>query len=125
MTNVTKGLNLCKSTENINFGNEESCKKIKENFGNEHLSFETLSKKDLLNLIKKLHRNKATLSNDIPVSVLRESISAYYEKLTDSFNNRIRSGIFPEILKKAEVTPVFKKGDPTSKTDYCPVRHGS
>ena len=33
----------------------------------------------------------------------------------------IRSGLFPEILKKSEVTPVFKKGDPTSKTNYLPV----
>ena len=37
------------------------------------------------------------------------------------FNKCIRSGTFPEMLKKAEVTPVFKKGDPTSKTDYRPV----
>ena len=28
-------------------------------------------------------------------------------KLTDILNNCIRSGTFPEILKKAEVTPVF------------------
>ena len=33
----------------------------------------------------------------------------------------IRSSNFPEILKKAEVTLVFEKGDPTSKTDYLPV----
>ena len=120
--NITKGLNLRESTGNINFENEESCKKIKENFGNETFSFETISKKDVLNLIKQLPGNKATVSNDIPVSVLKESVSAYYEKLTDIFNNCIRSGTFPEILKKSEVTPVFKKGDPTSKTDYCPVQ---
>ena len=33
-TNITKGLNLRESTGNIDFENEESCKKIKENFGN-------------------------------------------------------------------------------------------
>ena len=115
-TNITKGLNLRESIGNINFENEESCKKIKENFGKE-----TISKKDVLNLIEQLPGNKATVSNDIPVSVLKESVSAYYEKLTDIFNNCIRSGTFPEILKKSEVTPVFKKGDPTSKTDYRPV----
>ena len=37
------------------------------------------------------------------------------------FNNCIRSGTFPEILKQSEIAPVFKKGDPTSKTDYRPV----
>ena len=120
-TNITKGLNLRESTGNINFENEGSFKKIKENFGNENFSFETVSKKDVLDLIKELPVNKATISNDIPVSVLKESIFAYYEKLTNICNNCIRSGTFPEILKKAEVTPVFKKGDPTSKTDYRPV----
>ena len=72
-------------------------------------------------MIKQLPGNKATVSNDIPVSVLKESVSDYHEKLTDIFNNCIRSGTFPEIFKKSEVTPVFKKGDPTSKTDYRPV----
>ena len=68
-------------------------------------------------MIKQLPGNKATGSNDIPVSVLKESVSANYKKITYVFNNCIRSGTFPEILKKSEVTPVFKNGDPTSKTD--------
>ena len=70
---------MLESTGNINFENEESCKKVKENFGNKHLSLKTVSKKDVLNLIKERHRNKATVSNDIPISMLRESISACYE----------------------------------------------
>ena len=69
-------------------------------------------------MIKQLPGNKVAVSNEIPVLVRTESVSAYYEKLTDIFNNCIRIGTFPEILKKSEVTPVFKKGDPTSKTDY-------
>ena len=113
-TNIIQGLNLRESTGNINVENEESCKKIKENFGNENFSFETVSKKDILDLIKELPGNKATGSNDIPVSVLKESVFAYYEKLIDIFNNCIRSGTIPEILKKAEATPVFKR-------DYPPV----
>ena len=61
-------------------------------------------------MTKQLPGNKATVSNNIPVSVLKESVSAYYEKLTDIFDNCIRSSTFPGILKKSEVTPVFKKG---------------
>ena len=82
--------------------NFDKRKKIKENFGNENFSFETVSKKDVLDLIKELPGNKANGSNDIPVSVLKEFVFAYYEKLIDIFNNCIRSGTFPEILKKAE-----------------------
>ena len=40
-----------------------------------------------LDFIKELPGNKTTVSNDIPVSVLKESISAYYEKLTDISRN--------------------------------------
>ena len=91
-TIITKGLNLSESTGNINFENKENCKKINENFGNQNFSFETISKKDVLNLIKELPGNKATVSNDIPVSLLKESISTHYGKLTDVFNNCIKSG---------------------------------
>ena len=37
------------------------------------------------------------------------------------FNDCIRSDTFRKILEKAVVTLVFKKGDPTSKTNYRPV----
>ena len=95
---------------------------MKENFGNKNFSFEAVSKKDVLNLIKELPGNKAIVSDGIPISLPKESTSAYYEKFTDIFNNCIRSGTFVEIFKKVEVTQVFRKGDPTSKTDCCPLR---
>ena len=57
-TNITtKGLNLRESIGNINLENEESCKKIKKNFGNENFSFEAVSKKDVSNLIRELPGN--------------------------------------------------------------------
>ena len=52
-----------------------SCKNIKENFGNKTFSFETFSRKDVSDLIKQLPGNKNTVSNDIPVSVLKISAS--------------------------------------------------
>ena len=44
---LPKVLNLRESTGKINFENEESCQKIKENIDNETFSFETISKKDV------------------------------------------------------------------------------
>ena len=77
---MPKVLNLRESTRSINFKNEERFKNDKKTFGN---------LKDVLNLIKELPGNKATVSNDISVSVLKDSISVYYEKLIDIFNNCI------------------------------------
>ena len=51
-------------------------KKTRQNFGNKNFSFETVFRKDVLNLIKELPGNKAIVSNDIPVAVFKESISA-------------------------------------------------
>ena len=82
-TNIVKGLNMRESTGNKNFENEESCKKIKKKFGNKNVSFETVSTKDVLNLIKELPGIKDTVSNDIPVSLLKQYVSACCKKLTD------------------------------------------
>ena len=38
---------------------------------------------------------------------MTSKFSAYYEKLTDIFDNCIRSGTFQEILQKAKTTPLF------------------
>ena len=96
-------------------------KRQKKSLGNENFLFEIVSKKDYLDLIKKLPPNKAIVSNNIPVSVLKEYFSAYSEKLTDIFNNCIITGTFPELLKKAEATLVSKKSWFTSKSGSRPV----
>ena len=36
-------------------------------------------------------------------------------------NDTIRSGIFPEVLKRAKVIPIFKKGDQTNLNNYRPI----
>ena len=82
-TNIVKGLNMRESTGDINFENEESCKTIKEKFGNKIFSFEIVSTKDFLNLIKKLPGIKNIVSNDIPVSLFKEYVSTCCKKLTN------------------------------------------
>ena len=47
----------------------------------------------MLDLIKELPGNTATVSNGILVSILKESVSAYYKKLTDNFNECIRASL--------------------------------
>ena len=41
--------------------------------------------------------------------------------LTDISNESIKIGTFSDILKKAEVTPVYKKDDMIDKQNYRPV----
>ena len=65
-TNATKGLKLRQENKTQPFKNEESCRLIKERFGNESFSFKPVYKNGIISAIKKLHSNKASVSNDIP-----------------------------------------------------------
>ena len=41
--------------------------------------------------------------------------------LTDCINSAILNGVFPEELKLADVTPLYKKSDPEDKANYRPI----
>ena len=44
-----------------------------------------------------------------------------YEKLTNCINNSLSEGLFPDSLKRANITPVHKKNDPLDKANYRPL----
>ena len=72
-------------------------------------------------LKKSLNKKKAAISTCIPVKILVDSIDTYLPVLTDIINNSVRNGTFPDELKLAEVTPIFKKADLFDITNYRPV----
>ena len=70
----------------------------------------SLLKTDLIaNALKNLLAGKASVSNDISVSIITETIDAYCQKLTQIMNDSLKNNIFPNILKNAEIIPCFKK----------------
>ena len=63
-------------------------------------------------------------SKATPVGDMSVDISAVYIHLpfiTNSINLSIEKGCFPEELKLAEVSPIFKKKDDLDKENYRPV----
>ena len=65
--------------------------------------------------------NKATTHNNVAPKILRQSAVDTANALQLFFNNAISNNAFPENLKSADFTPVFKKKDPLDKTNYRPV----
>ena len=57
----------------------------------------------------------------MPPKILRQSAEVTTNTLQLIFNSAISNSEFPEKLKLADVTPVFKNMDPLDKTDYRPV----
>ena len=72
---------------------------------------------DIKNKIKGLNPNKAVTHNNIPPKILLQSAEVTANTLQLLSNNAISNSEFPENLKLADVTPVFKKKDPLDKTE--------
>ena len=68
--------------------------------------------------MSKLDGSKATPVGDIPVETLKYTIDVHASFLTKIIKASIRNGCFPDGLKAAEGTPIFKKNDDLDKK-YC------
>ena len=104
--------------------NFESIKKIKESqevAENSLFSFKVISEEELKYVITDLPLNKSTTSGDIPTKILKQHAEIYSKNLADIFNQSLKLGKFLDILKKAEVTPVYKKGDMNDKENDRPL----
>ena len=105
------------------FKNNGSVIKIKEKYETQEntFSFALFSKEDIPKPIKYSSSNEASLIENIPITILKNSIHIYSEKLANIFNECLIKGKFPDTLKRADVTPIFKKGNDNEKENYHPV----
>ena len=52
---------------------------------------------------------------------MKQFANCYCEKLTNILNDCLKENRFPNLMKVAEISPVFKKLDNTSKDNYRPI----
>lgn len=71
--------------------------------------------------IMNLPSKPSTGPDGLPARVFRESADVLAEPLTDLFNFSLKGGIFPEVLKKSLVVPVYKSGCDRSLDSYRPI----
>ena len=62
--------------------------------------------------------NKATGLDEIPAKLLKWAAALFASMLTKLFNKCIEEGVYPDSLKLARVTPVFKGGNKNKTTSY-------
>ena len=81
--------------------------------------FETQDK--FSKLIWNLNCNKAIQQYDIPIKILKENSEIFSYTLCHNFNNSLFSKVFPSSLKKADITPIYRKDEKFLKNNYTPV----
>ena len=68
--------------------------------------------------IQNIDLKKAATKNTIPPKILKVSCDTSGETLHNLLNECLITGNFPDNLKLADTTPVFKKKDPLNKENY-------
>ena len=81
----------------------------------------TISEEEFETAFFALKRNKSTGDDDISANVVRSVYNEIKTPLFYIFQQSFSEGIFPEKLKIAKVTPIFKMGEPTDLTKYRPI----
>ena len=96
--------------------------KIKQVFNVADLfSFHEVTEDEIRKETSKLGSSKSNLVEDIPAEMLKSTVDVQVSLLTKITNSSPRNGCFPDKLKAAEVTPIFKKTDDLDKENYRPV----
>ena len=90
---------------------------------NNVFSFREVTYEEILNEINSLDldTSRSTQLEDIPFKIIKDNADIFANFILQSFNKCIIDGKFPDQLKKADVSPIFKKGNHNDKTNYRPV----
>ena len=70
-------------------------------------SFKEIGKTELIKEIKNLDIKKGLVFSDIPTKIIKEFDNLFATFIPKNFNLCLNKGKFPEILKIAEVTPIY------------------
>lgn len=83
--------------------------------------FKEIDELQLHKIVMAFENKFSTGIDDIPISIVKQSISLICKPLTHIINSSLISGFFPCKLKVAKVIPVFKRGNRNDSTSYRPI----
>ena len=102
--------------------NHPSVTKIKENVQTQHyFNFTAVNDKDIEKLIQRMDPQKAQGYDNIPSKLLRLGASGISSHLSHLVNHCLHVREFPDIMKLADVSSLYKKHDNLKKDNYRPV----
>ena len=126
----TDDMSNCFNDFFVNIGNSVETKipRVDTNFSNflkdknnVSLFLKPVSEDEVKSMISTLTTSKACGPNSIPTNILKENLDFLVQPLKHIINLSFSEGCFPQLLKLAEVCPIFKKKDKNKCENYRPI----
>ncbi len=114
-------LHVADNAPAVNLENHESVNLIKSKHSGASFDFQKVNPTIVKKHIESLNVNKASGCDEIPAKLLKPYASILAPELCIVINSFISNDCFPDDLKHANVSPLFKKEDNLMKSNYRPV----
>jgi hypothetical protein len=89
--------------------------------GTNAFKFKNITTAELVSVLKKVKASKAPGLDKISSKLLKAAGDSIIESLMYLFNLVLNTGIFPDDMKLAKVTPIYKSGERTNCGNYRPI----
>jgi hypothetical protein len=120
--NITKNIAQHDNEYGDNISRSESIMKIREYHGGHGcFNFTPVSYDVVCKKLKKLNPKKASGYDNIPSKLIKIAATHISKQITPLINESIVLSCFPDPLKYADVSPIFKKSDNLNKENFRPV----
>lgn len=83
--------------------------------------FNPLRSNEVLSALEKLNIRKASGYDSITPNMLKLALNSIADSLTKLYNESVHEREWPEVWKRGEWNPVFKKDDQLDKNNYRPI----
>ena len=85
------------------------------------MTMSEVTEREIVDIVYGLKNTSSCGWDEIPLIVIKKVIHIIKWPLAHIFNHSLATGNFPENLKRAVVTPLYKKDDPTNINNYRPI----
>ena len=86
-----------------------------------NFSFRKITVEEMLEQLQNLDPKKGSPQEAIPAKILKSNADLFCFPLTELFNKLVEESSFPDDMKNADVSSLFKKDNNMSKKNYRPI----